>query len=707
MTGRTARTLKTSGLSGLAGLLSLLLVASAGAQAPATSLEPVVTESGLISLSADGAGSNDEGGTTIQIEKPNAESTLRGAWLTCAGTGSPPANGGYRFVGGDVALDGSPVPSWDRNVLRSGSFEFNNVFTEVTGIVGPKVAAAAPGLVSFQITEVDPPAIDGCGLYAIFDDPQQTQDGTIFLLFGGQNPDGDQFPVTLAEPLLPGDTAELGLAISFGAQSNVAGDRFCGTTFNMFSTIDVNGTRISSCAGNSDDGTGALANGVLITVGGIGDDPANPADPLQQPADGNTPRVLEDELYDLAALLGPGETQILVQTTNPSDDDNIFAGHILSTTAIIGEGIVLAPTDALRGTGNDHTVTATVVDANASPVSGREVTFDVTTGPNSGATGTDTTNESGEASFTYTGLGGVGTDVIEASALDSREEPIVSDPATVRWIDVDCPNDSNPFGASQARPMGSEDPVPAAIVYTGPDVVGPMAAWAGCSNYAQPLPFGDSTLPLFFTGGNRPSNPANPPIGHPGPCNRLDDVDEPDGTKEADGEEICALDFVVEITGGPGWFTSFDIDSNNFDEGINGRSIETFPDVSLIDSTTRSIRVIILTGQNPFGGPEFFHKVADVGVHIASETGSPNEGQVKVITRSGVGANAEDPELFGARAEGVGGVKADLRGVPLVSNVIGLPEPGVWLQLPSALLGLALLARLRRRRRGPGRNGGG
>ena len=81
-------------------------------------------------------------------------------------------------------------------------------------------------------------------------------------------------------------------------------------------------TRLTSCAGNYDDGFGN--NGALITVGGVGDDTANPADPLQQPGDGQEERVDDDELYDIASFTDQGDTELTITTSNPSQDDNLF-----------------------------------------------------------------------------------------------------------------------------------------------------------------------------------------------------------------------------------------------------------------------------------------------------------------------------------------------------------------------------------------------
>ena len=51
-------------------------------------------------------------------------------------------------------------------------------------------------------------------------------------------------------------------------------------------------------------------------------------------------------------------------------------------------------------------------------------------------------------------------------------------------------------------------------------------------------------------------------------------------------------------------------------------------------------------------------------------------------------------------ANGDGGDPPALIVTPLTPLNIYVPEPSVWLQLPSALLALAVLARLRRRRDG-------
>jgi hypothetical protein len=98
----------------------------------------------------------------------------------------------------------------------------------------------------------------------------------------------------------------------------------------QYSTVDVNGRRLTTSAGGSDDGV--ATNGGLITVGGIGDSPANPANPyFVGGSTGDTTRY-DDELYDLgqgnsvnpSPFVANGDLSTTIVTSNTSRDDNIF-----------------------------------------------------------------------------------------------------------------------------------------------------------------------------------------------------------------------------------------------------------------------------------------------------------------------------------------------------------------------------------------------
>ncbi len=183
----------------------------------------------------------------------------------------------------------------------------------------------------------------------IFSNPAEPE-VSIAVLDGGLSSDPNVTTINYASPIdktLPGFSATMALGISFSAQdqSGPGGSHLCATDSGMSSIVDVNGQRLTSCAGNLDDGVGTVANGILITVGGVGDNTLNPADPFQEPADGKTPRVEDDELYDLAPFLNTGDTQTVLNTQNPSGDDQIFlliakiTAKATFTTEVCDDGI--------------------------------------------------------------------------------------------------------------------------------------------------------------------------------------------------------------------------------------------------------------------------------------------------------------------------------------------------------------------------------
>jgi len=415
----------------LAGLLAMILIAGTASAVPGTKIEiktasnealyldqsvsPTVTETGKISLSLDGLGTNSASGI-IQVDKP-AGATVRKAYLAAASTGWSRRV----LANGDVAIDGAGV-NWD-TVIPNSIYSYN-AWADVTSIVKAKIDGAPAGLVDFDITEVSTPGIDGEVLAVIFDDPAQTTDNTIVLLFGAQNIAGDTFAIALANPIDKTDpnlALDLSLGISYSYQTG-------GTQ--QYSRVDVNTQRLSTSAGGQDDGVPiTIGNGGLLTVGGIGDSNANPS-PYATPSN---PRS-DDELYDLLPFVNNGDTSILVDTLNPSNDDNIFfaALNLKSTVAIVGEGIILSPTAATNVVGTQHTVTATVQDAAGNPVVGRDVTFEIVSGPNAPQTATVATDSNGKATFTYTG-NAVGTDVIVASFTNSQQQVIFSNRITKEW----------------------------------------------------------------------------------------------------------------------------------------------------------------------------------------------------------------------------------------------------------------------------------
>ena len=386
--------------------------------ADSTSLQPVVTETGKISLSIDGLGSNSASGI-IQVEKPTG-ATVRSAYMAAADVwgsyGGPIPNGAVQINGNNV--------NWDSHV----HLYTNNAWADVTSIVKPIVDAAPSGRVDLTITESSTYSMDGEVLAVIFDDPAATIN-TIILFFGAQNIAGDTFAIGLADPLDTGNpdlVLDMSLGISFGYQTGGGG---------QYSIVNVNGERMTTSAGGQDDGDPiTIGNGGLLTVGGLDDSNANPADPYATPSNPKT----DDELYNLLPFVENGDTSINVYTQNPSTDDNIFFAALFlgSATAIVGEGIVLGPSYDSNPINTDHTVMATVQDDAGAPVVGKTVTFEIISGPNMGMTHSEPTDSNGHAYFTWSSSD-TGIDVVEARFMNSQDQETTSNLAEKEWYDRD------------------------------------------------------------------------------------------------------------------------------------------------------------------------------------------------------------------------------------------------------------------------------
>ncbi len=442
-----------------------------------------VTESGRIYLSTDGSGTNNPAGADIRAEKPSAGATVRSAFLFAASTGFS----GHTMVDTDVSLAGTFV-HWD--LVVPSDISSSNSWANVTSIVKPTLDAAAVGITSFHVVEANTGAIDGEGLAVIWNDPAQTKDNTIALLFGAQNTTGDNFQVLYAQPIDKTDPTlllQMSLGISFGFQT--AG---CG----QFSTIDVNGTRMSSSAGGQDDGQSA--NGALITVGGIGDNNALPTNPNSS-CDSTAFRT-DNELYNYGPFVNTGDTSTTIHTRNPSNDDNIFfAGFFLkSVSAVVGAGIVLSPPTATNDAivGSTHTVTGTVQDNNGNHVFGAQVTFTITAGPNAGATGVCsvhsdcTTDSGGHVSFTYASNGSGGTDTIQACFTDATNTNHCAT-AFKTWVSVAdqaISAQGTTFDATEGQSFSG--PV---ATFTDPD------AASTASEYSATIDWGDGSAPSAGT----------------------------------------------------------------------------------------------------------------------------------------------------------------------------------------------------------------
>ena len=159
--------------------------------------------------------------------------------------------------------------------------------------------------------------------------------------------------------------------------------------------------------------------------------------------------------------------------------------RLISGAGIVIHGCIsLSPATATNPAGGSHTVTATLVSTSAgscttTPVSGTTVTFAISSGPNTGKTGTCTTDTNGQCSFTYTDTGGTGTDTIFASA--SVAGVSTSGSASKTWTTGGSPTTTTTSLKAGGTSGGTISVGPGTAVTDSATLSGSSAATAGGS----------------------------------------------------------------------------------------------------------------------------------------------------------------------------------------------------------------------------------
>ena len=290
--------------------------ASAARAAAATGggMSLIFNDRGRVSLSMSALGTLASSGN-VALRKP-VGGTVRRAVLFAATTGFRSSR-----IGSPIGVNGTPVTMGHEVASGINSF---NYWSDVTPVLKSSFDSAPAGLVDVSIAEPSSSLIDGTILLVVFDDPTQLVDRSVGIVYGALQPGGDRFGLTLDrpfDPTNPQSQLEMSLGSSFSCQGGACGS-------GQYSQVDVNGRRITTSAGGQDDGE--TANGALITVGGVGDNTANPANPTALPT---SPRS-DDELYDLRPALSAGDRTVTVDTLNPSADDNVFVAAFVGNPPI-------------------------------------------------------------------------------------------------------------------------------------------------------------------------------------------------------------------------------------------------------------------------------------------------------------------------------------------------------------------------------------
>jgi uncharacterized repeat protein (TIGR01451 family) len=287
-------------------LLGLLVVLALGVR-PASAAELINTYTfhGHGGYSADGLG-DTTGSGTIQAEVPPGSHVER-AFLYKTFFYAP----GRNFV---VTLDGASVTT----TLIGTVDTLSTARADVTGAVSAKVGSGS-GVTDFRASWTDPGNVTGIALVVVYSQPTAPLT-TVVVLDGASDQSGTTTTLLFTNPIdltQPGLSAIMSLGSAYSYQQ-LPGHQ-CGGT--QFSTVDVNGRRLTSCAGNHDDGVQGAGNSQLMTVGGVGDDIDNPANP-------NVTSGTDDELYNLEPFLAQGDASMVIHSVNPSRDDNLFLSVI-------------------------------------------------------------------------------------------------------------------------------------------------------------------------------------------------------------------------------------------------------------------------------------------------------------------------------------------------------------------------------------------
>ena len=264
-------------------------------------------------LSIDGFGSTTNSGV-IQANIPTG-STIQRAYLYATSIWDKSPVYDVIFHGTTLSVGSATILGPDQNPATTARWD-------VTSII---VSSFTGGLQDFSILENGDN--DGAVLVVAYSN-SSTQGFTSVILDGELSTGGDTSQFDFASPYTGGDFL-VSLASSYSHQPS-----------GQFTQIDVttnstNNRRLTTSAGGADDRTtGELSeNGNLITVGGIGDNPAN-VDPTADPMHTNP----DDEYYNLAlgnsanpdAFISHGDTFLRLTTQNPSNDDNVFGMFITS-----------------------------------------------------------------------------------------------------------------------------------------------------------------------------------------------------------------------------------------------------------------------------------------------------------------------------------------------------------------------------------------
>lgn len=260
---------------------------------------------GNVAVSTDGMGSSANSG--VLTANAPAGATVLGAYL-------------YTSMFFDTTI---PVAdTFNGNVVSYTDLGINAGFlrgarADVTAIVAGVIDGGGGGAYNFNMVESGDDNQSGEALVVVYSLPALPVT-TVGILDGFSAFAGDTTSINFATPLDP-------MALGFSAEMRLGIQHSC---CGQNSDVTVNGTLITENAGQFDDGN-AQSNSALLTMGGD-DDPFSALLPAYDD---------DHERYNLVPQITAGDLSIVVDTFNPTNDDNIF----LAVFSVSGRGGVNEP----------------------------------------------------------------------------------------------------------------------------------------------------------------------------------------------------------------------------------------------------------------------------------------------------------------------------------------------------------------------------
>lgn len=165
-------------------------------------------------------------------------------------------------------------------------------------------------------------------------------------------------------------------------------------------------------------------------------------------------------LYDKGHILDTGGRDQAMCPGNPNESYSWTAIGTLNTKSTAIFTLELTPPSSQGVLGSPITLTATLKDtSNTLPLSDVKVDFAITGGPNLGKTDSMTTNQNGQATFSYTGTG-MGEDNIKAMVTNASGGTLESNTVAVNWIMLTPTLPLTPTPSPTLTPTPSSTPTP-------------------------------------------------------------------------------------------------------------------------------------------------------------------------------------------------------------------------------------------------------